>query len=363
APSLLPVSQGPRLIVYHQTHHLSNGDPVSLLPLITNNTGITHVIVAALHLNDGPGNITLNNDPPSHNKFDQLWGEVRWLQGAGVRVLLMLGGAAQGTYERLCGDNASFEAYYQPLLSILRTYNFNGIDLDIEEPVTHLPIRRLILRLHQDMGDSFLITLAPVATALTPDPKIPIIMPVFGLLPSLRHLSGDKFSYFVLESDPELKRIISWYNVQFYCGWGDASRTTHYDTIIRAGWDPSRVVMGVVTNAENGAGHVPPERLSEVITTLRQTYPDFGGVMGWEYFNAGLESKEGNGPWEWVGKIGKAARMVSPAASVPIGPKPNMWKEEDVQWLIEMGADRGKAEGALEAADGNVEVAAGLLFE
>jgi hypothetical protein len=188
-------------------------------------------------------------------------------------------------------------------------------------------------------------------------------MPVFGLLPSLPHLSGDKFSYFVLESDPELKRCICWYNVQFYCGWGDASRTAHYGMMIRVGWDPSRVVMGVVTNPHNGAGHVSPERLREVCTTLRQMYPTFGGVMGWEYFNSGLEGTGAKGPWEWVRQMGTAVRIGLPAPPVPVESKPRTWKEEDIQWLMEMGADRERAEGALEAAGGNVEVAVGLLFD
>lgn len=188
-------------------------------------------------------------------------------------------------------------------------------------------------------------------------------MPVFGLLPSLPHLSGDTFSYFLLESDPELKRVISWYNVQFYCGWGDAGQTAHYDMIVRAGWDPSRVVMGVVTNPGNGAGHVSPERLYEVCSVLRGMYPNFGGVMGWEYFNSGLERKDAKGPWEWVGSMGRAVRLGLPAPPVPTSSKPISLKEEDVQWLIEMGVDRGRATGALEAAGGNVEVAAGLLFD
>lgn len=103
-PKLLPVSTGPRLIVYHQTYHDSNGNYHSLLPLLTNNTGITHVIIAAIHLNDGPGNITLNDHGPDDKRYDQLWGEVNWLQGSGVKVLGMLGGAAKGSFEKLSGD-------------------------------------------------------------------------------------------------------------------------------------------------------------------------------------------------------------------------------------------------------------------
>ena len=107
SPKLLPPSTGPRLIVYHQTIHDPQGNCNSLLPLLTNNTGVTHVIVAAIHLNDGPGNITLNDHRPDDKRYDQLWGEVSWLQGSGVKVLGMLGGAAKGTFERLGGDDES----------------------------------------------------------------------------------------------------------------------------------------------------------------------------------------------------------------------------------------------------------------
>jgi len=100
-------SPTPRIVVYAQTFHDPAGNSISLLPLITNQTGVTHVIVAAIHVNDGPGNITLNDDRPEHEKFKTLWGEVRWLQGAGITVMGMLGGAAKGSFERLSGDEAS----------------------------------------------------------------------------------------------------------------------------------------------------------------------------------------------------------------------------------------------------------------
>ena len=100
----LPQGQGPRVIVYHQTHH-QNGNPVSILPLITNQTGVTHVIVAAIHLNDN-AYLTLNDDPPDAQKFTTLWSEVAWLQASGVKVLGMLGGAAKGSYAKLDADLA-----------------------------------------------------------------------------------------------------------------------------------------------------------------------------------------------------------------------------------------------------------------
>lgn len=152
--TLLPLGSGPKVVVYHQTHYgPDNGPPVSLLPLITNNTGVTHVIVAAIHLNEGPGNITINDDHPEHEKYGLLYGEMAWLQASGAKVLAMLGGAAKGSYERLDGaDSERFEAYYIPLRDMLRKHNFDGLDLDIEEPMSLTGVIRLIDRLRADFG-------------------------------------------------------------------------------------------------------------------------------------------------------------------------------------------------------------------
>lgn len=364
AQSFLPPGQGPRLVLYAQTHD-HNGQRISLLPLVTERTGVTHVIIGCLHLHDQPGVLRLNDHDPNDKRFDALWGEVKWLQGAGIKVLLMVGGASQGSYQKLAGDQPSFEAFYQPVLQLLRHRALDGIDLDVEEVVDFKIIRRLLLRIRQDQGPSFLVTMAPVATALIPDPKIPISIPVFALLPSLPHLSG--FSYFRLESDPQLKQIVSWYNVQFYCGWGDASQTGHYDMIMRVGWDPARVVMGVVTNPQNGSGYVKLDQLIPNIHALRQAYPMFGGVMGWEYFNAGLQRQEWDSPHYWIKEIAQAVRT---APTLPSSQKPadaghaqqKRWQESDVHWVMEMGVDREKAESALDAANGSVEQAISMIF-
>ncbi|EUC31104.1 glycoside hydrolase family 18 protein [Bipolaris zeicola 26-R-13] len=334
APKLLPPGTGPRLIVYHQTFHDSQGNYHSLLPLVTNNTGITHVIIAAIHLNEGAGNITLNDHRPDDTRYDQLWGEVNWLQGSGVKVLGMLGGAAKGSYERLSGDDESFEAYYTPLHAIISRYKLSGLDLDVEEEIALSTITRLISRLRADFGPAFLITLAPVATALVPDPKIPAHLrpprPMLAsgpspnpLHPTLPHLSG--FSYPELECSV-FGREVAWYNTQFYCGWGDAASILWYDAIVAAGWKPERVVMGVVTNPGNGAGHVSLATLRQNCAVLRDKYRNvgkgFGGVMGWEYFNAGDSEQDivhvaelGSSETVqvgWVAALGKVLRAEEP---------------------------------------------------
>jgi hypothetical protein len=128
-------------------------------------------------------------------------------------------------------------------------------------------------------------------------------------LHSHKHLSG--FNHFELESS-EAGKSVEWYNVQLYCGWGDASDPHSYDALVNAGWDPRRLVLGVVTNPGNGAGYVPLDKLKEVVKTLTSKYGSkFGGVMGWEYFNAYREkdlnasrSTQGPEPWMWVFELG-----------------------------------------------------------
>jgi hypothetical protein len=117
----IPTSESvPRLIVYHQTHHDRSGKPISALPLI--GSGVTHVYIAAIHLNDSPENITLNDHHPDHERNKHLWDEVRQLQGTGIKCLGMLGGAAKGSYARLAQDVSAADIY----LAVKRTGRLTG---------------------------------------------------------------------------------------------------------------------------------------------------------------------------------------------------------------------------------------------
>ncbi|KAK2732356.1 hypothetical protein FQN57_002929 [Myotisia sp. PD_48] len=273
-----------RVVCYYQTYFPDNGTKlVSMLPLCTNNSGVTHIILAAIHLNERHGDITLNDDSPYHPRYTPLWAEVSTMQTMGVKFLGMLGGAAKGSYQRLDGSPEKFEQYYIPLRDMIRSHRLDGLDLDVEEEMSLEGIIRLIDRLKQDFGRTFIITLAPVATAL---------------IRGQRHLSG--FSYAALEE--RRSDQISWYNTQFYNGWGSISDTRMYKRIMQEGWPPNKVVIGILTNPRNGSqGYVPLETAATVLSTLIQDYTMFGGVAGWEYFNALPGGQEK--PWQWASSI------------------------------------------------------------
>lgn len=295
----------PRLLAYVQTFH-ENGNtskPLSLLPLLNEDTGITHVILAMTHLNTIPGEIHLNDNPYNSTIYDQTWSEVKKLQAAGVKVMVTMGGYGDGSYNHLATNVSSpfipsifhtntlqFTAYYQPLLTILKKYNLDGIDLDIEEDVAISVPLKLIKALKKDLGSDFLISMAPVASALAEQDG--------------GDLSG--FSYFDLDKQAVSSngtKFVSWYNAQFYSGFGSPESTSTYDEIVDAGWDPARVVMGVLDSGSDGSGFVALKTIQSTIASLLAKYPTFGGVDGWEYFDAGSSDGDGK-PWEWVKSIG-----------------------------------------------------------
>jgi len=275
-----------RVVVYYQTHY-KNGQFVSPLPLIG---FVTHLLIAAFHLNFGKVGddiVHLNDFPPSDPYFAPLWPAIDIMQKNGTKILGMLGGAAPGTYE--CLTDEFFDTYYPPLRDVIRTYNLDGMDLDVEQSVSPQSIRRIIQTLKSDFGDDFIITLAPVASALTES----------------GNLSG--FDYIELEGD--MRSSIDRYNAQFYSGFGTFFPEDQYVKIIdfEQGIDPSRVTAIVLTNPDNGWGYISVDSVEESIGNLMETYgTGWGGVGGWEYFNS---LPQENAPWMWAAQMSEAMRV------------------------------------------------------
>lgn len=173
----------------------------------------------------------------------------------------------------------------------------------MEEKMSLAAIVRLVDRFRADFGRDFTISLAPVAAALL-DPRA--------------NLSG--FDYEALEvmrgSD------ISFYNTQFYCGWGSAEDCVMHQCILAKGWPVEKIVVGLVTNPENGSGYVEWGRLAGVLAQLEAGNPGFGGVMGWEYFNSLPGGRER--PWEWAVMMGRimGRRTAATGAGVGVGAGP-----------------------------------------
>lgn len=273
-----------RLVVYYQTQYFGDSQTyVSPVPLADN--GATEVIVGAIHLNDAASDtpVTLNDHAPDDPRYDRMWTDLARVQSGGTHVIGMVGGAARGSFERL---DSQFDTYYPLLREVITTHQLDGVDLDVEENMSLLGVERLIDALRADFGADFIITLAPVATALSGG----------------GNLSG--FDYDDLYADRGTQ--INWFNTQFYCGWGNLAGTGDYDAIVDHGVVPAaKVVAGTLTNPDNcGSGYVDLNTLTSTISQLKGKYPDFGGISGWEYFNSlpgGTQS-----PWQWAAEVSAA---------------------------------------------------------
>lgn len=278
-----------RIIYYAQTQFQNpcNGEGYySLAPIaktlnpVSHRPYATHVILAAFNMGPSASNpnqmqpyLHRNDLPLGSPLYNQVWTDVATLQSAGVPVMMMLGGAgaeAQGTNS--CGiqyDNDTwnalardFSTYYALLKSGIQTYKLAGIDLDVENAVELDLIVQLIRQLRSDFGPGFIITAAPVASALAGG----------------GNLSG--FSYVDLEQ--QAGADINWYNGQFYNGFGDPTLQDYQSIVTYQNgiFPPEKVVIGTAS----AAGQYP--QLLSNIPQIMQQYPSFGGADLWEYYDA-----------------------------------------------------------------------------
>jgi len=280
---------------YYQTQY-SNGDTgdyVSIAPTwkkVDPETGkpwVTDIFLAAGHFGydaDDTPYIHLNDFTPDDPHYDPMWPEVAKAQAHGIKVHFMLGGAAPGTFRNLF---AHFDTFYPLLKKTLKEHQLDGLDIDVEEAITLAQVEMLITRVHDDFGKSFSITLAPVASDLTDG---------FGL-------SG--FDYKDLYQG-SVGPWISWFNTQFYSGFGTLRDTSDYDAAVANGFPPSMIVAGVLDSPNDGSGYVDITTLENTVRALTAKYPDFAGVNGWEYFNA-LPGGTGK-PIRFAVEMGKAMK-------------------------------------------------------
>ncbi|CAK3898187.1 glycoside hydrolase family 18 [Lecanosticta acicola] len=285
--------------MYIQTFKNTTGGQFSMLPLIQNPTQLTHLYLAALHINDDPNNINLNDDNPNSTVWNTMWNEAAQVQAQGVKVMFMMGGAAAGSYPRLCGGSkgtAVNMTYYMPLYYTIKYHNIDGLNLDIEEQVVYQCPLALLQQLNKDFGPNFILTMSPVASELQP---------------SGSGLGG--FSYKTLDSKATASskpagKLINWFNAQFYNGWGDASSTSGYTSIIKNGYAANRVAMGILDSPnDGGSGFYPIATYQKTIKSLRSTYgTSFGDVVGWEYWDAGIKDND-TYPYQWTQTIGTAS--------------------------------------------------------
>lgn len=328
------ISELPRLVIYYQTTHDSAGNPISMLPLVQEQgIALTHLIVCSFHIST-TSVIHLNDYPPDDARFQTLWNETIIMKNSGVKVMGMVGGAAAGSFSSAtldAPDNATFETYYGQLHDTIQQYGLQGMDLDVEQSMSQSGITRLVARLNADFGDDFIITLAPVASALE----------------NGGNLSG--FDYETLEaaavSPTSGLDMIDFLNAQFYSGFGTMASSSDFERIVANGWDPAEIVAGQLTAPSNGGGYTAISSLNATVVKLVETYGTIGGIMGWEYFNSdpgGLSA-----PWEWAQEM---TQILRPNDVVELTVTDEAAAKLEAAWVASVVPPGSEADGAEEEA-------------
>jgi len=203
-----------------------------------------------------------------------------------------------------------FETYYRPLLTLIKNHRLDGLDVDIEEEVPLSTPLRLLKRLSTDLGPSFILTMAPLSTALSEEGGTNLSGFSYFALDRLATAQGAKSKTPTTGNDEiaNSTKLVNWYNAQFYGGY--ARSTYMYDSIVSAGFDASRLVLGVTTSSAGYPnGFTPLKKLLGTVRDLKEKHGEnFGGVSGWEYWDAGTGDKDmgmqmGGEPWRWVQRV------------------------------------------------------------
>jgi len=250
---------------------------IGLNKILSHTNDIDSIIISSIHFDkDKNGNkqLYLNDNLPNDIIFDQLWKETEVCSEKGITILLMVGGAG-GAYINLFND---FETYYPKLKSLLEGKSqIFGINLDIEEYVSLDNVKMLIRKLRKDFGNYFFISMAPISEAMVTD------NPGIG-----------GFSYKELYNSEE-GRMIDYFNVQCY----DSFSFTTYDNIIKNGYPPEKIIMGMESGQFDSKTF--NNALNEIKLCLYK-YPNMLGVFDWEYLNAPPNK---NDPSQWAKLISK----------------------------------------------------------
>lgn len=254
-----------KIIYYYQTF-------TGLESILQDNSPVTHVHLSAIHFgieDDGVPYIHLNNFSPNYSKYDKVWIDVKKAQDLGIKVILMVGGAGSA-YNTLFSN---YQIYYPMLVEVIRKYNLDGIDLDIEEPVSLNNVKKLINNIDSDFGLDFSISMAPIQSAVQYN--------INGL---------GAFNYKELYNSPEGGRI-DYFNVQFYNNYSESA----YDMVINNDYAPEKIVMGMYSyqNFQNNL---------DTVKNLCSKYINFGGVYNWEFFTSPPESPSDPGNWAYLMK-------------------------------------------------------------
>ncbi|MFG1672002.1 chitinase [Streptomyces sp. Y7] len=269
----------PKHAVTGYWQNFNNGATVQKLADVQSQYDI--IAVAFADATSTPGAVTFNLDSAGLGGYtvDQFKADIRAKQAAGKKVIVSVGGE-RGTVA--VNDSASAANFANSVYSLMQTYGFDGVDIDLENGLNATYMTQALRSLSSKAGSSLIITMAPQTI----------------------DMQSTSNSYF--QTALNIKDILTVVNMQYYnsgsmlgCdgkvySQGSVDFLTALACIqLEGGLAPSQVGLGLPASTRGaGSGYVSPTIVNNALDCLAKgtncgsfkpsrTYPDLRGAMTW----------------------------------------------------------------------------------
>ncbi|MFF4545537.1 chitinase [Streptomyces sp. NPDC001435] len=239
------------------------------------------IAVAFADATSTPGAVTFNLDSAGLGGYtvDQFKADIKAKQAAGKKVIVSVGGQ-NGTVS--VSDPTSATNFANSVYSLMQTYGFDGVDIDLENGLNATYMTQALRALSAKAGSSLILTMAPQTI----------------------DMQSTSNSYF--QTALNLKDILTVVNMQYYnsgsmlgCdgkvySQGSVDFLTALACIqLEGGLSPSQVGLGLpASTSAAGSGYVSPTVVNNALDCLTKatacgtfkpskTYPGLRGAMTW----------------------------------------------------------------------------------
>ncbi|MFF1637392.1 chitinase [Streptomyces sp. NPDC058251] len=269
----------PKHAVTGYWQNFNNGATVQKISAVQSQYDIIAVAFADATGTPGAVSFTLDSAGLGGYTVDQFKADIKAKQAAGKKVIISIGGQ-NGTVS--INDSASATNFANSVYSLMQTYGFDGVDIDLENGLNATYMSQALRTLSSKAGSSLVITMAPQTI----------------------DMQSTSNAYF--QTALNIKDILTVVNMQYYnsgsmlgCdgkvySQGSVDFLTALACIqLQGGLAPSQVGLGLPASTSGaGSGYVSPTIVNNALDCLTKatncgsfkpskTYPDLRGAMTW----------------------------------------------------------------------------------
>ncbi|MET8770677.1 glycoside hydrolase family 18 protein [Streptomyces sp. NPDC004658] len=269
----------PKHAVTGYWQNFNNGATVQKLSDVPSSYDI--IAVAFADATSTPGAVSFTLDSAGLNGYtvDQFKADIKAKQAAGKKVIISVGGEKGSV---AVNDAASATNFANSVYSLMQTYGFDGVDIDLENGLNATYMTQALRALSSKAGSSLIITMAPQTI----------------------DMQSTSNAYF--QTALNIKDILTVVNTQYYnsgsmlgCdGKVYSQGTVDFLTALaciqlEGGLSPSQVGLGLPASTRAaGSGYVSPTVVDNALDCLTaatncgtfkpsKTYPALRGAMTW----------------------------------------------------------------------------------